>query len=466
MSSINSPNLYLIGTAEYGISNTPILIDSEEQLISIYGLKGTLIDSYRKISSITNVPNIYVFKCNGRHSNVFANIIHQNNVVFKGVEFKAIYSSSEYNNITILFTDAFLQIVSNNKVLEYNFDKYNTIQKLFKAINDDADNCISPISVINYTLEQISHPANSLVSCNKPILVTDGGEDGLECNKKEIFTSISKSLNSLYGTSIDCIIFSDCYIDDYEIDNGEDILNYYKLMLDFCNKQLKYNVITKGVIGFKPLQELTNSTELLKEHLINYYYKVIDKSNSKYERKNLSLITVTFGDIYYDNNRMIDNHYLAYSSVICSEDYKNNITNVDYGDKIKINYMLPFDVINILKELNFVFLRESPLTNKVHIVNANNMSNEIFACEYVIRSLQRCYKTFNTVFDDILGEAVNNNTEQKINLLVTNTLKQLQKTTAIEKSSFFVRTVDDNTIIEILLYFPNYINPIKYFVTK
>lgn len=464
--SVLTPNLYLVGTSEFGVSNAPIQISSEEQLISIYGTRGSLVDAYRKIISITTIPNIFLVKCNGRHSNVFANIIHDNKVVFKGVEFKAVYSSDEYDNIKILFTDTFMQIIFNDKVIQYDFKEYNTIQKLFKVINSESELGICPISVTNYTLEQYSSPTKALVSCNRPILITSNGDNGLNQDKKELFTSIKKSLNNIYGLNIDCIIFPECYIDDCEIKDNSCEYNFYELMLKFCSKQVKFNVITKGIIGFRPLRDSVNSTNDIIDNISKCYNGAIYPVNIRSEKNLLSLVTVTFGDIYYDNNRMIDNHYLAYASVICSEPYTKNITNIDYGSNVKINYIINRDLLSALIEHNFVFLRESVLTNNVHIVNANNMSGDIFSCEYVIRSLQICFKTFNNLFNDILGEVVNNNTEQRFKSLVSQTLENVVTNTAVEKSDFSFGTKNDHTVLEILLYFPNFVNPVKYFVSK
>lgn len=477
MSKINTPDtLYILGTSEYGVSNVPVKISSENELVAVFGSRGTLINAYRKISDITNTPDIYLCKINGTHSKAYANIICKNKIINKGIEFSSLYSNKIYNNIYVLFSDNFMQIIHGDKILEYNFKIYNTVHSLFNAINEDAAKNICPITVTNYTLEQYSHPTQVIVSCNKPILELKGADDGLNDSKTNIYYSIKENLSSLKNTPIDVIALADCYIDDtiipqvsvdtdstylinVEKKNEIEYLSFYSLLLDFCIHQSENNIITKGVLGFRPLTSEVDAS------LPMHYRKFIDNLNYQkhIDSKYLSLVSVCYGDLYYDNGGMIDNHYLAYAGVLASEEYKGNITNIDYGNNIAIRTIFTKEQVKLITACRFSITRLSPLTNKVHIVNGTTLADGVLSCEYSIRAVQLMEKLSDVYISKHIGDILNSENEKLLKDSIKECLDELEKNSAIKNYRYDIETdPDGNTAIICLVTLPGFIDPLRF----
>lgn len=477
MPKIDTPDtLYILGTAEYGVSNMPVKISNENELITVFGTKGTLINAYRKISDITNTPDIYLCKVNGSHSKAYANIICENKIINKGIEFSSLYSNELYNNIYILFTDNFMQIIHGDKILEYNFKIYNTVHSLFTAINEDASKNICPITVTNYTLEQYSHPTQTIVSCNKPVLELKGASNGLNDSKTNIYFSMKETLSSLKNTPIDVITLADCYIDDtiipqipIEVDstyliniekkNNIEYLSFYSILLDFCIYQTSNNIITKGVLGFRPLVSDVDVYYPL------HYRKFIDNLNYQkhIDLKYLSLVSICYGDLYYDNGGMIDNHYLAYAGVLSSEEYKNNITNIDYGNNVSIRTTLTKEQVKSITSCRFSLIRLSPLTNKVHIVNGTTLADGVLSCEYSIRAVQLMGKLSDMYLSKHIGDILNNENEKLLKDTIDECLTILEKKTAIKNYRYNTETDSEgHTSIICSVTLPGFIDPLRF----
>lgn len=475
---IKPNSLYILGTSKLGITNVPTRINDEVELVSYFGDEGSLITAYRKLRDITNIPEVYLCKCNGTHSTANLNIINNNEVIENAVVFRSIYSNELYSGITILLTDNFLQIIHNGEILEYNFKVYSTTHALFKAINEDAKHRISPVTVVNYTLEEYSHPAKVLVSCNEPIIHLNDSYSGIEDTKNQLYENMKTTLEYLEGLSIDCIIFADCYLDDssptFNIENSDqntyplknifngldyDIISFYDLMLKFCSRQLKSSILTKGIIGFNPMIKDKSVEEICK------YKDLMDEimKRGRYSNAVLSLVTITCGDVYYDNGGMIDNHYIAYAGVYLSEQYNSSITNVNYGDDISIRTYFNKNEADKLSELQFSIIRLSPLTNKTHIVNAVTQGEGVYSLEYAIRSAQVFFKSTQENLRQHIGEVINRDSEQNILKTLDEILNNMRNLKCIEDyKTNLITSQNGQSKIDCNLYFHGFLDPMSF----
>lgn len=509
-------NMYVLGTAEFGVTGVPTLIRNERELRNYFGDKGTLIDFYRSACSGDNDTPMYLCKANGSHSICYLNILDSKNTInHNALEFKSVFSNDIYNNISVIITDTELYIKDAFRTLKYSFKDFRNVDKLIAKINKDAEVGVSSVIVTNYSLDSAYlNPALAITSCNKPINLLKGARTGLDDTKNEIFFSMTKTLENLVGNYIDVIVFANCYIDDIKLteeeilrvckvdknpeetcfidtlplsicylDNniysknfknkndylgkienkfGFEQLSFYNLMLDFCVRQESSNIITKGVIGFRPITEETPVG-----YYTNYRNYILENIKEVY-KDFLGLVSITCGDLYYCEDTIIDNQYIAYSKILNTTDYNRNVENIKLGNNIKIrsslkNSSLNYEsIFNELLNLGFIFCRESFYFNSVVANNTVTLSTGLTKYEYIIRSVQYIYKNLRHILDEHLGEEINNETESKLSKDIKAFLNISSLNCPIAKSDFEILTNDNKSTILITVYFYGYLDPLKF----
>ena len=68
-SDLHGKRIYLLGSAEFGPTNEPILVKSTVGLYNKFGKQGTLIDAFHAFKYVNKDNKVYLVKTTGEHAN-------------------------------------------------------------------------------------------------------------------------------------------------------------------------------------------------------------------------------------------------------------------------------------------------------------------------------------------------------------------------------------------------------------
>ena len=74
LNDLYGKNIYLLGSAEFGPTNKPMLVKSTVGLYNMFGREGTLIDAFHAIKYTSKKNNVYLVKTTGEFANAFLNV--------------------------------------------------------------------------------------------------------------------------------------------------------------------------------------------------------------------------------------------------------------------------------------------------------------------------------------------------------------------------------------------------------
>ena len=494
----------------------PVLIVDEMELMRSFGNKGSLIDAYRKIRDSGEEFNLFLVKTTGTHKSAFLHLLSDGGeVIHNAIEIKSIHATDD-EKISISISSDDLRIITTDTELVYQFETFKTVHELIYAISSDGKKGVSPVSAIDYSM--LAHKANvfSLASVNQKETILSVGNSGILASKNALFFKAKESLEILVGESIDAIALADCYIDDSilieedappmdtseylelytqdmdrvyftDTEDGdvlEDVfieeamkintsnnlidiilpdgdkrkLSFYELLIEFSREQMLNGIITKSILGFRPVNSNTpRSIAYYQEYMrmINSY------ADSQKHKEVMALVSVTASDIYYDKGGTIDNMYLAYLGGIGSKSYIDNMENKRFSDNILLRSR--FDKEFVKKFNMFVYARDSRLTNRVHVLNGVNTSTlPTSRFEYVIRSVQHVYKVLYPTLSSRLGEPLTSDNIDSFDSLVSATLSKAISSTICEQYKYSLETLPSgDTNINCNLYFEGFLSPFK-----
>lgn len=437
--------IFLLGTADFGPVNTPIKAQSASHVKQVFGEDGTLLNGYRVIKETDFNCDVYLVKVTGVHSELYLNInIAGGGMITNGFYLKAKSANEIYDDIEITIdSDAVYINYSTDEIgnytLEYKYqleDEYGnliydkdgnpifkTLYDLVEEINEDTRNLVS--NVYCYANCEPSVMANSaLVGVNPRVSKFSGGNTGLYYNKNMLYNCLSDTYGILEGRDIDLILPLGCYFDDTFTDNEEDLsefydfdreyltlkvdgvyLSYYKQLLDFCKKQMRFGFMTHGVMGMSLIKDPFIDQETYYNKLV--HFKTINE-NEKIFDKYRQLVSVCVGDLYCTYGTRVYNSYVAYASLVANLVITENTTNKPLPDSFTTFIDFDTRMLNKIKDLGYTAFRYSILKKTVVCANGVTTSDDDsfkYFCNMRMCQLAMC--RIRELLSTFIGENIN-----------------------------------------------------------
>lgn len=388
-------NIYLLGTAEKGPVNVPVLGKSLAYIKTIFGSVGSLIDAYMMIEDSDIPCNVYLVKTAGSHAELYLNVINDGGeIIENGFYIKSRHASEDSNNIEVYLDDNVITFTYpfelGGNVLSYELNKYKTLHDLAASINEDTKLLNGEVFCSAFCEPHVSCEF-TLSPVNPTDLKLVGGSSGLNYNKNMMYNSLSVTYSVLEGFPTDIIVPLECYFDDtftddlsyldsYSFDkdyimlksNGE-YLSFYKQLIDFCRLQMQSSIITHGVMGMCEMEEYDIDENKLIQRL-NVFNKV-NNLPQDYERYS-HMVSVTSMDLYSMYGTIVTNSYVAYSVLLASTKISETTTNKNLPSSFVLYNVFEQEVLSEISKMGYVCFRNSPLTNNVHVVNGVTKSKD------------------------------------------------------------------------------------------
>jgi hypothetical protein len=391
-SDLHGKRIYLLGTAEFGPTNKPMLINNEGHLNSIFGFGGSIIEAYSQIKEGSSNSEVYVCKVTGTHSIAHLNVnIVGSDIVEDGFIIKSKESNEIYNNIKINLYPGSIEFVFPEELgggtKEYLFENYNIFGLLVKAINEDTDNELNFVYA-QCIVDPATPLAGSLACCNPSEMYMYGGDSGIYYCKNQYYYALQETYDLLESEEIDIIVPAEAFMDDVHpeyVYYGQDGYNqlyyqedrdyltikidnkpvsFYTQLLEFCVRQLRFGMVTNGVIGFnKTYNKHLYSDE--QDYVVNIVKASLEYNLKITDYKNMAfLVSVVAGDLSYNYGDTVNNGYSVYAGLISSLSVKSNTTNIPLPESISVFNEFSEDAMKILSDLGVVTFRISPFYDR------------------------------------------------------------------------------------------------------
>ena len=436
-SDLHGRKIYLLGSAEYGPTNEPILIKSTVGLYNKFGKTGTLIDAFHAVKYTTKDNKVYLVKTTGEHAVAYLNMNVSNHTIMNNSFVLASSESNEiFNDIKIIIDINSLTIVFPNDLnvpkhsITYDFDTYYTIELLANAINVDTKKKRSYV-VANYMVDPSTRTKDTFYMCNPDVINLYGGQCGLNYSKNLLYTYLTKTYEVLESFPIDIVIPVDAFLDDLYPDDSENQQYQYNMkyyqpdkdyltpdtmgnprsfmdqLIEFCRKQLNFGLVTTGVIGFNSVHNWTSDYLYESDDIIDMYIHCLEYNRSLCQNEAYSfLISAVAGDIGYNKYTIIDNGYLAYGSFNASIQLNVGNTNIPVSDNIRLYNEFSEEKLAELAENGIVAFRHSPLYDKVVVydgITAVSRKESQLKLYCNVRMIQMCISFLNQLFQFYIG---------------------------------------------------------------
>lgn len=422
--------IYLLGTAILGPVNTPIHANSLAHAISVFGGQGSLIDAYRVIIETQLSCEVYLCKVTGIHSEVYLNVNQSfNEIIEGGMYIKSKHANENYNDVSITLSEEALFIEYNpgdydGYTLEYSYNDNPSLHGLVEAINEDTRNLKSEVYCY-VNCEPNTQTIGSLDTVNPTTVKLSGGNSGLYYNKNMYYNCLDETYSMLEGFDIDLIIPLDANYDDTFTDSEENLQNYYNLdreyltlknekeeycsyytqLLKYCKNQMRFGLLTNGIMGTYIIDNpFFNEEEYLKK--LEYFNKCNEqvKENDKYKH----LVSVVVGDLYNMYGAGLYNGYIAYSAIVASLIISENTTNKMLPQTFITATSFSQNAISKLQEIGFTSFRYSVLKKAVVVTNGiTTSSDEAFKYFVNVRMSQLTMCYVRKLLSSFIGEDLN-----------------------------------------------------------
>ncbi len=287
---LHGKDIYILGSAEFGPTNEPMLVKSTVGLHNKFGFHGSLIDAWHAIKYVSRDNNIYCVKTTGRHAQAFINVNTINNGVFEnGMQFYSSQSNELFNDVRIIIDISYIKFEFPSELgiapISYKYKDYPTVGRLVHAINSDTRAGRSFIYAY-FDVEPSTPTQDAFYAANFPnVFYMYGGECGINYSKNMLYNCLSYTYYVLESHPIDVVVPVDAFLDDvhpYDPLEGNsptgdnpDIeyckygMTYYHIdrdyltedgkgkqqsflnqLINFCIRQMNFGIITTGVMGF------------------------------------------------------------------------------------------------------------------------------------------------------------------------------------------------------------------------
>ena len=435
--NLHGRKLYLLGSAEFGPTNEPLLIKSTVGLYNKFGKEGTLINAFHAVKYISKDNKVYLVKTTGEHAIAYLNVnildgeIIQNSFVIASSESNEIFNDVklliDIDKLTVIFPD---DLNVPEKRIVYDFNKYYNIGLLAKAINNDTKNKKSYLNA-NYMVDPGTLTRDAFFCCNPDIVYLYGGQCGLDYTKDLLYNCLTKTYNILESHPVDIIIPVDAFLDDIYPDDSEEEqyaygMKYYHPMKDylttdtngnqrsflnqlvnFCITQLNFGMVTTGIIGFNPTINWLTKYLYESDEIVEMYKACFEYNKALCENDDYSfLVSCVAGDVEYNGGTIIDNGYLAYGSFNASIQINIGNTNIPINNTLFLYNEFSEEVLKELADTGMVTFRHSPLHNTVVVydgITATSRKESPLRLYWNVRMIQMCISYLNQLFQFFIG---------------------------------------------------------------
>jgi len=424
--------IYLLGSAEYGPVNEPILIKSTVGFHSKFGTKGTLVSAFHAIKYTSKANQVYVVKVTGEHAKCTLSVNNLfGEVTFDGLVLTSSQANEIFNDIKIVVNEdslmfRFPEDLNINDII-YKYADYPYMDLLVEAINKDTKNRKSFIYAYHNVASE-TPTQYAFYGVNPSMVYLEGGNSGLNYSKNELYSCLSSAYNILESHSIDIIVPVDAFLDDMYPDMGEDSFQYNKTyyhhdrdyltednfgrkrsfmnqLIDFCIIQLNFGMVTNGILGFNSnyqywCRHLSEADDLAKMYQACIKYNLSVCNNAAYS----FMVSVVGGDLMYNKGTIIDNGYLAYAALCANTLYLEGTTNIPISKTLSIYHEFSEDILSNMADSGIVVFRHSPLYNTPVVYDGiTPCNNENFRLYCNVRMIQICISMMNQLFQYYIG---------------------------------------------------------------
>lgn len=464
---LHGKRIYILGSAEFGPTDEPILVKSSVGLHTKFGNKGTLMDAFHAIKYTSRSNRIYVMKVTGEHATAYLNVnIDDGEIETDAFVLTACQSNELYNDVEITvdidrLTFKFPEDLKLDPI-SYIYEDYHNISILAQQINNDTKNKKNCVYA-HYQVDPATPVINAFYAVNPTTTYLYGGECGLNYSKNLLYNCLERAYEILESHQVDIIIPVDAFLDDIYPDDSEHSSKWYDMtyyqkekdylvpdftgrklsfmnqLINFCIRQLNFGVVTNGIIGFNSSYKywsyyLSESDDIAEMYKACYDYNLQQCENKFYA----FLVSAVAGDIMYNKGTIIDNGYFAYAALCAATKYLEGTSNVPISDTISIWHEFSEDVLADLVEAGIVAYRHSPFydTPVAYSGITCGGDNENLRLYCNVRMVQMAISYLNRLFQFYIGMNMVVLIEQQIvkhdiNVILT-ALKQRGIITAFE----------------------------------
>lgn len=443
--SLHGKRIYLLGSAEFGPTNEPIMVKSTVGLYNKFGKHGTLIDAFHALKYTSKTNTVYLVKTTGEHATAYLNVnIQDGEIIEDGFTLVSSQSNELFNDIEFIvdisgITIIFPSELSINKKV-YKYEDYPTIDKLASAINKDTKQKKSYVYAY-YSVDPATPTKHAFFVCNSTHVYMYGGQCGLNYSKNLLYNCLNNTYDILESHDIDIVIPVDAFMDDIYPDDSEGTqyqynMKYYQStkdyltedftgkrlsfmdqLLQFCLRQLNFGVVTTGIIGYNPSYKywskyLSESDDIAQMYKACFEYNLACCENPFYS----FLVSVVAGDIRYNRGTITDNGYLAYAALCSDTIVTSGTTNIPISKSVSLHHEFSEEILKDLADTGIVTFRQSPLYNTPVIYDGITASpqdkNLKLYCN--VRMIQMCISYINRLFQYYIGHNIVELIEQDI----------------------------------------------------
>lgn len=433
-SPAHGKRIYLLGSAEFGPTNEPILVKSTVGLYNKFGKNGSLIEAFHAIKYCNTDNLVYLVKTTGQHANAYLNVnIENGEIVRDGFILSSSESNEVFNDIEIIvdvdaITFKFPSSLGLSPV-KYYYNDYRNIEDLCRAINKTTKERKSYVYAY-YSVDPSTPIRNAFYPCNPLVMYMYGGQCGLGYSKNLLYNCLERTYDMLESYDIDIIVPVDAFMDDVYPDDADSEEHRYGMayyqstkdyltgdftgrkfsfmdqLINFCAKQLNFGVVTNGIIGYNSSYRywskfLSESDDIAKmyEACLNYNLECCLNPSWSF------LVSVVGGDVKYNKGTIIDNGYLAYAALCASTHVTSGTTNVPISDSLSIYHEFSEDILRKLASIGIVAFRHSPFYNTPVVFDGITAltGNENFSLYCNVRMVQLCISYINKLFQFYVG---------------------------------------------------------------
>lgn len=434
--------VFLLGTAGDGPVNMPVEAKYPDRVKQIFGTKGTLYKGFMQGYSVDPGLNYYLVRIAGKYARC-EYFINEVGEVIKGLSLKSRGAGIKYNSVKVEIgkaqgEQALIISLPDTRLIAYSFNDYPTLGELARVINTDAE-----MGGIIYAHTNNPYlPANSLLALNPPEQYLEGGEDGLELSKNDIYIALEKTYQILEGTGIRIIVPLEVYFDDiynpyyyniaiygqsYYTLEGDllelyDTVNdkpctFHEQLIDFCRAQQRHGLVTHGVLGIRPFSEdlLVSLPELGYDYVVRLAEVTALKDREGFAETSGTTITdkgfyisIFAGDFNFElgNEYYWDNGAVVYAATIARHSPETT-SNKRVSGNMQYQPLLNSSELKSLSKLGVVACRNSPknglvvhngVTPALHTSELHDLAN--------VTMVQHVVWQLNLIFQEYVGQNI------------------------------------------------------------
>lgn len=469
-SDLHGKKIYLLGSAEFGPTNEPVLVKSSIGLRNTFGSRGTLIDAFHQIKWTSKTNQVYLVKTTGEHATTFLNVnISGGEIIENGFVMVSSESNEAFNEIKITIDTNSIKIKHPFDLIEYEliykYDDYPTIGQLMDAMNKDVRQHKSYVQAY-CTVDPMIPTKHAFTPCNPTTNYLYGGQCGLGYSKNLLYNCLARTYHILESHEIDIVVPVDAFLDDIYPDDSESLQHRYNMkyyqstkdylmdnpdgkhlsflnqLLNFCLIQNNFGLVTMGVIGYNKhawhtSDYLSETDDLYEMYEACFEYNVKQCDNPYY----LFLVSAVMGDTLYNRGSIIDNGYLAYAALCADTIFIEGTTNIPFKETLKLYHEFSEDILQKAAAKGIVAFRHSPLYDRVVVYDGVTcyQHGEGYDLYVNVKMIQLTLSYLNKLFQFYIGHDMHYIIDKNImNMDVKRILDSLQQHEIITKYDYMI----------------------------